>query len=325
MTMVQLFMLSGGAIMTLLILFLAFSGPATGKAQSRRLDVIKGRHTDTPALTVETQLRKIHGDRKKTGMDGVANSIIPNPALLRQRIERTGKSWTLGQYLTASLCIAFVIAAASIFKGAPILLGLLFGVALGFGIPYMVVGSLIGKRIEQFTSKFPDAIELMVRGLRSGLPISETLGVVGQELPGPIGVEFRGVTDRIRIGKSMDMALQEMADKLNTPEIQFFCITLAIQRETGGNLAETLSNLSDVLRKRAQMKLKIRAMSSESKASAYIIGALPFIVFALIYYISPNYMGEFFTEPRLIGLGIGGMCWMGIGAGVMAKMISFEI
>jgi tight adherence protein B len=189
----------------------------------------------------------------------------------------------------------------------------------------MVVGNLISKRIGAFNTKFPDAIELMVRGLRSGLPISETLGVVAQEISGPIGVEFRAVVDRIRIGKSMDVSLQQTADKMGTPEIQFFCITLAIQRETGGNLAETLSNLSEVLRKRAQMKLKIRAMSSESKASAYIIGSLPFIVFGLIYYISPSYMGEFFKDQRLMALGIGGICWMGIGAGVMAKMISFEI
>jgi tight adherence protein B len=202
---------------------------------------------------------------------------------------------------------------------------LLAGIALGFGIPYMVVGTLISRRVGAFTAKFPDAIELMVRGLRSGLPISETLTIVGQEIQDPIGLEFRAITDRIRIGKSMDSALQEAADKMGTPEIQFFCITLAIQRETGGNLAETLSNLSEVLRKRAQMKLKIRAMSSESKASAYIIGALPFLVFGVIYFVSPSYMGEFFTEPRLIGLGLGGICWMGIGAGVMAKMISFEI
>ncbi len=313
-------------MMTLLILFLAFAGPATGKAQSRRLDVIKGRHGDGPTITMETQLRKIAADRKKkSGMDGIAQSIIPNPALLRKRIERTGKTWTLGQYLSASLIIAAVVSGLSIARGLPIGLGILIGIALGFGLPYMIVGRLINKRLAGFNAKFPDAIELMVRGLRSGLPISETLGVVGQELPGPIGIEFRMVTDRIRIGKSMDAALQEMADKMETPEVQFFCITLAIQRETGGNLAETLANLAEVLRKRAQMKLKIRAMSSESKASAYIIGALPFIVFTLIYYISPHYMGEFFKDQRLIALGLGGICWMGIGAGVMAKMISFEI
>jgi tight adherence protein B len=129
----------------------------------------------------------------------------------------------------------------------------------------------------------------------------------------------------MKIGRTMEAALQDTADRLGTPEFQFFVITLAIQRETGGNLAETLSNLADVLRKRAQMRLKIRAMSSESKASAYIVGALPFIVFGLVYMINPRYMGGFFTDERLIVAGIGGMIWMGIGGLIMAKMVNFEI
>src|SRR5213079_1056769 len=118
----------------------------------------------------------------------------------------------------------------------------------------------------------------------------ETLGIVASEIAGPVGIEFRMVSDKMKIGRTMEAALQDTADRLVTPEFQFFVITLAIQRETGGNLAETLSNLPDVLRKRAQMKLKIKAMSSESKASAYIIGSLPFIVFGLISYINPTYM-----------------------------------
>ncbi|HYI42234.1 MAG TPA: type II secretion system F family protein, partial [Sphingomicrobium sp.] len=110
-----------------------------------------------------------------------------------------------------------------------------------------------------------------------------------------------------------------------TAEFQFFVITLAIQRETGGNLAETLSNLADVLRKRAQMVLKIRAMSSESKASAYIVGALPFVVFALVWMMNPEYLGAFFVDQRLMVAGLGGLVWMSIGAFIMAKMVNFEI
>jgi tight adherence protein B len=129
----------------------------------------------------------------------------------------------------------------------------------------------------------------------------------------------------MRIGRTMEAALQETADRLGTPEFQFFVITLAIQRETGGNLAETLANLSDVLRKRSAMKLKIRAMSSESKASAMILGSLPFIVFIMVYLVNPEYMAGFFIEPRLIVAGLGGMVWMSIGVFVMAKMVNFEI
>jgi tight adherence protein B len=166
---------------------------------------------------------------------------------------------------------------------------------------------------------------LLVRGLRSGLPVSETIGVVGNEVEGPVGEEFRMVADKMKIGMSMDAALQDTADRLGTPEFQFFVITIAIQRETGGNLAETLANLATVLRQRGQMKLKIKAMSSESKASAYIVGSLPFIVFGMIWMINAGYMQGFFSEPRLIIAGIGGLLWMGIGVFIMAKMVSFEI
>jgi tight adherence protein B len=199
------------------------------------------------------------------------------------------------------------------------------GLFCGAGIPHAAVNFFIKRRNGAFTAKFPDAIELLVRGLRSGLPVTETLGVVASEVPGPVGEEFKLVTERIKIGKTMEDALQETADRLNTPEFSFFVITLAIQRETGGNLAETLSNLATVLRQRAQMKLKIRAMSSESKASAYIVGSLPFIVFGMVYWINPKYLGGFFTDDRLIVTGLGGLVWMSIGAFIMAKMVSFEI
>ena len=148
---------------------------------------------------------------------------------------------------------------------------------------------------------------------------------MSQELPGPVGEEFRGIVERIRIGNTMEQALQESAEMLGTPEFQFFCITIAIQRETGGNLAETLANLSDVLRKRAQMKLKIKAMSSEAKASAYIVGALPFFVFGVVWSMNPGYLQGFFFEQRLIVAGLGGLVWMSIGAFIMSRMISFEI
>ena len=196
---------------------------------------------------------------------------------------------------------------------------------LALAVPHFSVSYLIRKRINDFTSKFPEAIELLVRGLKSGLPVGETLGVVAREIPGPVGEEFKIVTEKIKIGKTMEDALQDTADRLGTPEFQFFVITLAIQRETGGNLAETLSNLADVLRKRAQMKLKIRAMSSESKASAYIVGSLPFVVFGLVWSVNPEYLSGFFVEQRLMIAGVIGLVWMGIGVGIMAKMVSFEI
>jgi tight adherence protein B len=320
----QVLMIGGGLLAMLALLAFAFAGPSTEKAQSRRLQAVKGRYGDAQANAMETQMRKIAANRQSRGNAWI-EQYLPRPDLLQKRLERTGKNWTLSKYAMLSGGIALSIAAFAVIKGAPILLGLLGGLAVGLVIPHMAVSMQISKRLNNFNARFPDAIELMVRGLRSGLPISETLGIVSTEIPDPVGTEFRAVSDRIKIGKTMEASLEETADKIGTPEFQFFCITLAIQRETGGNLAETLMNLADVLRKRAQMKLKIRAMSSESKASAYIIGSLPFLVFAAIYMVSPAYLMNFFIDERLIIAGLGGMVWMSIGAFIMSRMIAFEI
>ena len=321
-----IFMMAGGVLVSLALLMAAFSGPSVSKLQARRLEGVRERHSKSSEVAAQAQLKRIFANRQRSAAaEGFAQRFIPNPALLRLRLQQTGKTWTLLHYVMASAGLWLVVAAVLSFKGAPLLLGLVFGLFVGIFVPHYVVSKMIQRRVNKFTSKFPDAIELMVRGLRSGLPISETVGVVGSEVPDPVGVEFRTVSDKMKIGRTMEAALQETADRLGTPEFQFFVISLAIQRETGGNLAETLSNLADVLRKRSGMKLKIRAMSSESKASAYIIGALPFIVFGLIWFINGEYMQNFFVEPRLMIAGGVGMVWMAIGAFIMAKMINFEI
>ncbi len=299
------------------------TGPNSGKAQKRRLEALRYRHSQSTDAKVDAQLKKAIAARKPKAHK-VAGASSRSEALAI-RLDRTGKPWTLSQYLYATLGLILVIAVLVYIQSGALFLALGVGLLMGAGIPHLVVNFMISKRTAQFNAKFPDGIELLVRGLRSGLPVTETLGVVAQEVEGPVGVEFKGITERIRIGRTMEESLQETADRLGIPEFNFFCITLAIQRETGGNLAETLSNLADVLRKRSQMKLKIKAMSSESKASAYIVGSLPFIVFAMIYWINPGYLGGFFTEDRLIIAGLGGLTWMSIGVFIMAKMVSFEI
>jgi tight adherence protein B len=321
---VSMILLVAGAAGTLLLLFAALSGPATGKLVTRRLEVLRERHSRSSEAVAQAQLRKIFAQRQ-TKSESLAKRFIPNPALLQLRLSQTGKNWTLAQYVMVSVGLAVAMIILLLVKGLPILLAFTVGLLIGVALPHMVISSLIKRRVQKFTSKFPDAIELIVRGLRSGLPISETIGIVADELPEPVNVEFRSVSDKMRIGRTLDAALQDTAARLGTPEFQFFVISLAIQRETGGNLAETLSNLAEVLRKRSQMKLKIRAMSSESKASAYIIGALPFIVFGLIWWINGSYMQTFFTDQRLMIAGGVGIIWMGIGAFIMAKMINFEI
>jgi len=321
--MLPLILIAGGAGLVLAMLVLAFSGPSASRAQTRRIAALRERH-GRGDVVVDAQTRGIAAARD-TRMDVAVGRLLPNRALLAKRLAMTGKDWTVGQYGLATAGLGVLTLLLLLMKGAPLLLTLFAMMVVGGGVPHFVVGRVISRRVAKFTLRFPDAIDLLVRGLRSGLPISETMGVVGAEVEGPVGEEFRAVSDKMKIGRSMDAALQETADRLGTPEFQFFVITIAIQRETGGNLAETLANLADVLRKRGQMKLKIRAMSSESKASAYIVGALPFIVFTLISIINHEYMANFFTDERLMVVGMGGLLWMGIGGFIMAKMVSFEI
>jgi tight adherence protein B len=318
-----LILIAGAVGLVLLLLKLA-SGPSAGKALKRRMELVKERHAEGVTAAAQAQIRRLMAARASR-FEGFASTIIPRPALLRKRLEMTGKNISLAKYATICVGILTFITLALTLRHAPFILSLLIGIFFGIGGPHFVIGKMIKRRIKKFNTNFPDAIELMVRGLRSGLPITETLGIVASEITGPVGLEFRIVVDKMKIGKTMESALQDTADRLGTAEFQFFVITLAIQRETGGNLAETLSNLADVLRKRAQMMLKIRAMSSESKASAYIVGSLPFVVFTLVWMINPGYMGGFFTDQRLMVAGLGGMVWMGIGAFIMAKMVNFEI
>ncbi|XUU59340.1 type II secretion system F family protein [Erythrobacter sp. HA6-11] len=323
MTTLQLVLIVG-IVMAVLVggYMFAFAG-SSAKASQRRLQAVRYRHSESTDTKVESQLKKAIAARKpKTHKVAGSGSRVE---ALEMRLDRTGKGWTLQQYFYASLGLALAVAVVVYLRSGALLLSLGVGAVVGAGFPHMVVGYFIKKRTNEFNTKFPDGIELLVRGLRSGLPVTETLAVVAQEVPGPVGEEFKGVVERIKIGRTMEDSLQETADRLGIPEFNFFCITLAIQRETGGNLAETLSNLADVLRKRAQMKLKIKAMSSESKASAYIVGSLPFVVFIMVWWVNPKYLNGFFTDDRLIVAGLGGMVWMAIGGFIMAKMVNFEI
>ena len=323
MGMMQIAMLGAGVLAVVLLIMFAFVGPSVSKATARRLDKVKYRHSDNANVQVEAQMKKALSARRKTTRPKGEN--MTKMEILAIRLEKTGKHWPLSYFFYAVGGIFTVLFGVLLIKGAPLLLCVFVGLLVGAGLPHFVVGFMISRRVGKFTASFPDAIELLVRGLRSGLPVTETIGVVAKEIGGPVGEEFQKVVDRIKIGQTMEDALQESAKRMDTPEFKFFCITLAIQRETGGNLAETLSNLAEVLRKRGQMKLKIKAMSSESKASAYIVGSLPFIVFGLVYSVNPTYLAGFFYEERLIIAGMGGLTWMSIGVFIMAKMVSFEI
>lgn len=261
-----------------------------------------------------------------TTLEQMLRRLLPRRDEIRKRLSRTGRRLTLVHYATMILGTAavtlFIFAFVLKLSGP---LPFMLSVALGLGLPHLIINSMIKKRINAFITLFPDALDLIVRGLRSGLPLSESINTVAQEIDDPVGSEFRIVKDKIKLGKNVDDALWQTSERIDNPEFKFFVISLAIQKETGGNLAETLAKLSDLLRRRQQMKLKIKAMASEGKASAYIVGSLPFVMFTIILMLNFNYASVLFTDPRGILAAIIGMSWMSIGIFIMSRMISFEI
>lgn len=202
----------------------------------------------------------------------------------------------------------------------------ILGAALifGLGLPRWVLGFLGGRRIKSFTAEFANAIDIIVRGIKSGLPVNDCLKVIGQESPEPLAGEFRRLVEGASMGQSIDEGLNRMLESMPTAEVRFFAITIGIQQKSGGNLAEALGNLSTVLRARKLMGEKIKAMSGEAVASACIIGSLPIVVMALVSFVSPAYMVPMFTDDRGKMLLMIAVVTMATGVFVMKKMINFK-
>lgn len=271
-------------------------------------------------------LRREVADSSIGTLDKLIKRLLPRPAKLRDRLAATGRRIALAEYLLASLLVAMLSCFLLTAWGTLSLpTALLASLALGVALPYKYVGSMIARRQKKFLALFSEAVELMVRGLKSGIPVSESIRVVGQELPDPVGFEFRSMTDAMVLGQSFDEALAAVSRRIALPEFRFFVISLGIQQETGGNLSETLENLAIILRRRRQMKQKIHALSSEARASAYIIGSLPFLMFIALAVLSPQYVHILLGDPRghmVLAAAIGSM---GLGVGIMIRMGKFQI
>jgi tight adherence protein B len=197
--------------------------------------------------------------------------------------------------------------------------------ALGYGFPRWVLGFMAAGRSKKFTSEFPTAIDILVRGIKSGLPVHDGLKVIAKECSAPLGPEFQRMVENVGVGMGLDKALEKMIERMPSPELKFFAIVLAIQQKTGGNLAEALGNLSSVLRARKMMREKIKAMSSEAIASAGIIGSLPPGVGLMIFMTRPAYIMVMFTDVRGQLMLLAGIVWMGLGIMAMRKMINFKL
>jgi tight adherence protein B len=285
---------------------------AVKSARDNKLEANKRRKT------VEGSLKELEQRQKNR------DKVIKSPPIKLQ-IQQAGLTWTPQMFYIGSGVFALVLCGAYAFVGGPLYLipGVLL--AAGLGIPRWVVSFLRKKRIKAFLNEFPNAIDVIVRAIKSGLPLNDGLRLIAAEAKEPVKTEFRRIIEQQQLGISIPEAAGRLYENMPCQEANFFGIVIQIQAQAGGNLSEALGNLSRVIRDRKKMKAKVNALSMEAKASAAIIGALPFIVTLLVYLSSPGYIMIMFTTTTGHMLLGGGLMWMSIGIMVMKKMINFDM
>lgn len=244
---------------------------------------------------------------------------------LDQMLEQAGLSLKPKQYYIGSVIIALFFGLVGVISGQKLWISGLLLLVGGFGFPRWVLNFLRTRRQKKFVEEFSNAIDVIVRGVKSGLPVNECLKIIAREAPRPVSDEFHMLTEGIRVGLSLEQALERMYERMPLQEVNFFGIVLMIQQKTGGNLAEALGNLATVLRSRKLMEGKIKALSSEAKASAWIIGSLPFLVAGAVKLSSPDYLDPLFTTKTGNFILIGAGMWMGTGIMVMKKMTQIKV
>lgn len=240
------------------------------------------------------------------------------------KLKQAGLAMTVRTFWIISGVLGLVTALLPLLFGLNPLIGLGIGFVVGMGLPRWVVGFTGKGRMKKFSGEFANSTDVIVRGIKSGLPVHDCFKIIAKESPAPLGPEFQRLVENMSVGLSLPQALDKMYERMPTPELKFFSIVIAIQQKTGGNLAEALSNLSAVLRARRMMGEKIKALSSEAIASAGIIGSLPPAVMILVFITTPAYMSLMFTDPRGNIMLMGAVLWMATGIFVMKKMINFK-
>jgi tight adherence protein B len=318
----MLYLITG--ILGAILLIFAFKDGGSKKRNDRIARVLHKNKASgkTNTIASQTSLRKVAVDSTLPFIGEVKKL---NLETLNERLQTAGMQMTPKRYLMMNLIIMLVVMLLIVIVKKNILLALLIGFVAGVGIPHLIVSKKLAKRKVEFIKLFPDAIDLIVRGLRAGLPVSESMQTVSREIGAPVGPVFGTIAQQIALGVPVEKAMAEVGAKLGLTEFNFFVTTVILQRETGGNLGEILSNLSEILRQRAMMKLKIKALSSEAKASAIIVGALPIFVFIILNIISPDYIAVLYNDYRGNMSAMGAIASMSFGAFVMKRMTQFEI
>ncbi|MDE2133122.1 MAG: type II secretion system F family protein [Alphaproteobacteria bacterium] len=303
----------------------AYAGGADEAAQKRIAAVAKpsaGRASRGGAETNAVRRKNVQALLKDIEKKQAENK----PAMtLRRRLDQAGLGETsVRKFWIASGALAAVSAAICYLSGQTVMVIALAAFGAGFGLPRWVLGFLKARREKKFTNEFAAAIDVIVRSVKSGLPTNDALRIVAGEFRDPVGGEFKRLCEAMKLGVTLEQGLKRMHESMPTTEVGFFAIVMTIQQKSGGNLSEALGNLAAVLRDRKRLQGKIRAMSSEAKASAGIIGSLPPGVMAIVYLTTPAYMSVLFTEKVGNLLLAGCVVWMGVGIFVMRKMINFK-
>ncbi|MGH6991208.1 MAG: type II secretion system F family protein, partial [Stellaceae bacterium] len=265
------------------VTYAGWSGATDTKERAEvveRLGKVRDRFVGKP--DPETVALTLKREEKKSRLDAFTARFLPNPDHWRKQLARTGTNLTIGKVAIGAAVFGLMLAVGLTEIGIAPLVGWPTAIAAAVLGPRGLIKYLVNRRATRFIAVFPDAVGLMVRGLRAGLPVTETVIGVTREIGEPVGAEFRRISDQIQLGQSLEEALWESAGRIDLPEFTFMAIAFSIQRETGGNLAETLENLDLILRRRRQLHLKIRTFSAEARASATIIGALPFVVMGIL-------------------------------------------
>jgi tight adherence protein B len=244
---------------------------------------------------------------------------------LEARIVQAGLSWSRNKFIAASLASAALFGGLVWLSGAHLLVVVPAMVVGGFGFPAWVLGFLRKRRLKKFVDEFPNAIDVIIRGVKAGLPLGDCLRVIATETAEPVRGEFRHIVETQAMGFTASEAVERIVERVPIAEASFFSIVISIQQKAGGNLAEALGNLSSVLRDRKKMKAKIKAMAGEAKASAWIIGCLPFLVGGTVFFTSPKYIELLWTTPSGQLVMAGSAIWMVVGILVMKNMINFDI
>ncbi|TCT07222.1 tight adherence protein B [Tepidamorphus gemmatus] len=296
-------------------------------AVEKRIRTVRASRIATPASqksAFEVEVSKRRKQIQETLKDLEAKQKQRARPPLRVRIGQAGLGWSVRTYYVVSVATGIAAGLAGLLARLPplVILGLM--IAGGVGLPHWMLGFLKKRRQNKFLNEFPTAVDIVVRGVKAGLPLNDCLRIVAAESQEPVRSEFRQVIETQALGLPVADCVERMYDRMPLPEVNFFAIVIAIQQKTGGNLAEALSNLSKVLRDRKRMKGKIQAMSQEAKASAAIIGALPIIVMILVFLTSPQYISLLWTEPVGHIMLAGSAFWMLCGILVMRKMINFD-